>query len=43
MDPDQTALDPHCLSMRLHIFKKNTFCDYALLGLINVSTVCIWL
>ena len=36
MDPDQTAPDlgPHCLSMRLQIFKwmtkTHTFCDNAL-------------
>ena len=50
MDPFQTAFTaihgPHCLSMRLQIFsgrQKHTFGDFALQGLINVSTVCIQL
>ena len=43
MDPDQSDLGPHCLSMRLQMVdnKKHTFCDYALDRLINVSSVCI--
>ena len=41
---EQFDLGPQCLSMKLQFFigrQKHTFCDYALLVLINVSSVCI--
>ena len=53
MDPDQTAptgvqeqsdLGPHCLFMRLQKIVddiKHNYFNYALSGLINVSSVCI--
>ena len=36
----QSGLGPHCLSMLVDD-KKHTVCDYALEGLINVSSVCM--
>ena len=54
MDPDQTA-PTGAVSSRSTVFvneasnilvddnKMHKFCDYALEGLINVSSVCIWL